>query len=110
LNLPQISPRELASKLTGPEESRPYLLDVRTPAEHRIASLPGAALIPLQELQRRAAELEELRGRKVVVFCHHGGRSLSATNFLIQLGFDASSLAGGIDGWSATVDPSVPRY
>jgi rhodanese-related sulfurtransferase len=110
VHVPEIDPRELAEKLSGPEELRPALLDVRLPWEHRLAALPGSLLIPLQELAGRASELENLRGREVVVYCHHGQRSLSAAAFLRQRGLDARSLAGGIDRYSASVDPRVPRY
>jgi rhodanese-related sulfurtransferase len=50
-------------------------------------------------------------GAQVVVYCHHGIRSLSGAAILGQAGIpDAASLAGGIDAWSVEVDPSVPRY
>jgi rhodanese-related sulfurtransferase len=110
VHVPEIDPRELAEKLTAPEQLRPALLDVRMPWEHRLAALPGSVLIPLQELSARAAELEGLRGREVVVYCHHGQRSLSGAAFLIQRGLDARSLSGGIDRYSAAVDPRIPRY
>jgi rhodanese-related sulfurtransferase len=110
LHVPEIDARELAGKMTAPERLRPALLDVRMPWEHRLAALPGSILIPLQELPGRAAELEALRGREVVVYCHHGQRSLSGAAFLRQRGIDARSLSGGIDGYSASVDPRIPRY
>ena len=47
----------------------------------------------------------------IVVLCHHGARSLSVTMWLRNQGFDqAQSLAGGIDAWSRTIDPTIPRY
>jgi rhodanese-related sulfurtransferase len=49
-------------------------------------------------------------GAKVVVYCHHGVRSLSGAAILRRAGIDAASLSGGIDAWSLTVDPAVPRY
>jgi len=110
VHVPEIDPRELAEKMTAPEPLRPALLDVRMQWEHRLAALPGSILIPLQDLPGRVAELDALRGREVVVYCHHGQRSLSATAFLRQRGLDARSLAGGIDRYSASVDPHIPRY
>jgi rhodanese-related sulfurtransferase len=87
------------------------LLDVRQPAEYEIASLPGAVLIPLGELSGRLSELEPYRDKRIVVHCHHGGRSMNAVRGLRQLGFSgAQNLAGGIDLWSQSVDPQVPRY
>jgi rhodanese-related sulfurtransferase len=49
--------------------------------------------------------------RPIVVLCHHGQRSLSVAMWLREQGFDhAQSLAGGIDAWSRTIDPTIPRY
>lgn len=87
------------------------LIDVRQPEEYRIASLPAAVLIPLGELATRLAEIEAYRDKRIVVHCHHGGRSLRAVMGLRQLGFHgAQNLAGGIDLWSQQIDPQVPRY
>ncbi len=85
------------------------ILDVRTRPEHEIARIPGAVLIPLHELQNRLGELDP--EATYVVHCHHGGRSAQAVGFLRQMGFEqAVNQAGGIDEWSASVDPAVPRY
>lgn len=108
--IPQIEPTVLAAQLAGPPESRPVLLDVRFEWEYAHVSLPGAVLIPLPELLDRAEELEAFRGRPVVVYCHHGVRSLDGTAFLLTRGLDAVSLRGGIDLYTREVDPSLPRY
>ena len=74
-------------------------------------TLPGSRLIPLNELPARAGEVDPPEGAAVVVYCHHGVRSLSGAALLERLGFrDVASLAGGIDAWSRFVDPAVPRY
>lgn len=87
------------------------LIDVRQPEEYRIASLPAAVLIPLGELSSRLSEIEAYRDKRIVVHCHHGGRSMRAVMGLRQLGFNgAQNLAGGIDLWSQQIDPQVPRY
>ncbi len=87
------------------------LLDVRTPMEVETASIDGATVVPMSELDGRVDELAEHQDKKVVVFCHGGVRSLKVTQFLRDQGFDDSwSMAGGIDAWSQRVDPSVPRY
>ncbi len=106
----QMEPKQLHARLGAPEPQRPALLDVRTEGEHQLVALPDSLLIPLHELLERADELEPLRGREVVVYCHHGVRSLSGAALLGALGFDACSLRGGIDLYSLTVDPSLPRY
>jgi rhodanese-related sulfurtransferase len=88
-----------------------YLLDVREPWEHDTAALPGSVLIPLAELPGRVGEVRPPPGTLVVVYCHHGLRSLSGAAFLERAGLtDVVSLHGGIDAWSREVDPTVPRY
>lgn len=108
--VPEITPARLAELLSGPAESRPALLDVRFHDEHAYVALPDSLLIPLPELDERAEELEVLRGRPVVVYCHHGVRSLSGAAYLMSLGLEAASLKGGIDQYSLQVDPTLPRY
>jgi adenylyltransferase/sulfurtransferase len=106
--VPEISPRELAVRIENGHRVR--LLDVRQAWENEIAALPDSIHIPLNELPRRAGEIDRDKGA-VIVYCHYGVRSLSAANFLVRLGFDdVQSLAGGIDAWSREVDPKVPRY
>jgi len=92
------------------DEDVPHvLLDVRNPPEWEICHIEGAELIPLAELPDRLGELDT--ADRVVVQCHSGQRSAQATAFLRQMGFSkAVNLAGGIDTWSAQVDPSIPRY
>ena len=103
----QIQPLEVKSLLdSGPV----VLLDVRQPDEHGICALPGSVLIPLGELPARVAELDPTDDM-VVVYCHHGVRSLRGAAILTQAGFpNVASMAGGIDRWSLAVDPAVPRY
>jgi rhodanese-related sulfurtransferase len=104
----QIEARELATRLAGPPETRPFLLDVRNPEEFAICYLPGATLVPLHELSIRLDEVPE--DRDVVVYCHHGIRSLQGAAMLGQAGRRAASLRGGIDAWSQLIDPALPRY
>ncbi len=104
----QITPRELAICLENGQKCR--LVDVRQPWESQLATLPGSMLIPLNELPQRASELPQ-DSLAVVVYCHHGIRSLSAASYLQRLGFEnVKSLTGGIDAWSCEVDPNIPRY
>jgi monothiol glutaredoxin len=84
------------------------LFDVRTPDEHKIASIEGAQLLDAAG-QARLAGLD--RATTVVLHCHHGGRSQRAAEQLIAEGYkDVYNLEGGIDAWSQTVDSKVPRY
>ncbi len=102
-----ISPKELKEKL---ERQEPLvLIDVREPWENSLARIEGSVLIPLGELPNRVNELD--RDTLTVLYCHHGVRSLEAAYFLRLAGLqDPRSLTTGIDGWSQTVDPSIPRY
>lgn len=87
------------------------LLDCREPDEFAAARLAGSVLIPMGELRDRVGELEASRTGRVVVHCHHGGRSLRVAMWLRQQGFPhAQSMSGGIEQWSLEIDPTVPRY
>src|SRR5262245_10651884 len=105
----QIRPETLAQKLAAGEPV--YLLDVRESSEHEYCRLPNSVLIPLGELPHRIGDVEPPPGTTVVVYCHHGIRSLSGAAILEANGIpEAYSLAGGIEAWSTFIDPSVPRY
>jgi rhodanese-related sulfurtransferase len=105
----QITARDLARRMAN--DNPVYLLDVRQPAEHETAAIPGSVLIPLGELAGRTGEVRPEPGALLVVYCHHGVRSLSGAALLERLGHrEVHSLAGGIDAWSCEVDPDVPRY
>lgn len=108
--IPEISPQELADRLRGPSSHKPVLLDVRTHGEHQLVAFPESLHIPLHELDEHEEELGDLHGKEVVVYCHLGVRSLSGAAILREKGIDAKSLAGGIDLYSVTVDPTLPRY
>ena len=104
----EITVEQLKQGLAG--TTPPLLLDVREPWEISTAALPGAVLMPMNEVPGRAfTELDE--DAPIAVLCHHGARSLSVANWLRQQGFaNAQSVAGGIDAWSRTIDPTIPRY
>lgn len=107
----QIEPAALARRLAAGDA--PRLLDVREPEEHAFAALPGSRLIPLGELAVRLDELEDWKeaGAEIVIYCHHGVRSMHALAQLRAAGFPSLlNLRGGIDRWSTEVDPGVPRY
>lgn len=84
------------------------LVDVREPWEAEVAALPGATLLPLRSLAELAEDLD--RSVPVIAYCHHGARSERALHTLRAAGFDVRHLEGGIDAWSRTVDPTLPRY
>lgn len=103
----QIEPRDLKARLDGGEKL--VLVDVRHPWEHEICRIEGAELIPLNVLGEHVVRLES--ACEVVLYCHHGIRSLDAAVWLRGQGVEgARSMAGGIDRWSQEIDPGVPRY
>ena len=71
-----------------------FLLDVRNPAELAVESVPGAVNIPLPQLRARLDELP--RDREIHVFCRSGQRAYYATRILLQNGFKARNVAGGM--------------
>jgi rhodanese-related sulfurtransferase len=85
------------------------LLDVREEWEYQRAHIPDSILIPLGALPRRLSELDP--DDEIITMCHHGMRSASAQAFLIQSGFtNVSNMTGGIDAYSLSADPTIPRY
>lgn len=103
----EVSPRGLKRMLDAREDV--LVLDVRNPDEFELARIEGSRLLPLPMLPDRLPELDP--AKRTVVLCHTGIRSAHAVHFLQRQGFaHVRNLSGGIDAWSAEVDPSVPRY
>lgn len=103
----EITPAEVKARL---DRNEPLLLvDVREPWEFEMCRIQGAKLVPLGSV---AANLQMIDAADdVVVYCHHGRRSLEAVAWLRQQGVEgARSMAGGIERWSREIDPNVPRY
>ena len=106
----QIAPAELAAWLGDQDRAQPLLLDVREPWEVQTCSIAGSMCIPMGEVPGRAPEEIDPQ-RDVVVICHHGGRSMQVAMFLERSGYaKVHNLAGGVDSWARTVDPSMPVY
>jgi rhodanese-related sulfurtransferase len=103
----EITPADVKARLDRGEKL--VLIDVREPWEHQLCRIEGAKLVPLGSL---AASLQLLPDvDELICYCHHGMRSLDAAAWLRFQGIEkAKSLAGGIERWSAEIDPTVPRY
>ncbi len=93
------------------------VLDVREDDERGFCSIAvpepaGDLHIPLGQIQDRFEFIRQsAEGEPLVIYCHHGVRSLAAARWLALRGIDdVYNLEGGIDFWSAGVDPDVPRY
>ncbi len=106
----EITPLEVKQQLDAGKTI--HLVDVREPEEFQITQIPGADLIPMRTVPAALQKIEGMADEAtVVVFCHHGVRSMQVVNWLREQGVPAcQSMAGGIDRWSTEVDPSVPRY
>ena len=102
----EIKPKELKALLDSGKIGAFY--DVRTPKERQTATLPNTKLLDDGAL----AEIDKLpRDTAIAFHCHHGGRSRSAAEHVLKMGFkQVYNLAGGIEAWSKDVDPKVPRY
>lgn len=106
----ETTPQDIQRRIAAGEKL--LLIDVREPDEFQIARIPGAELIPMRtvpaQLQRLEAAGDEAT---LIVYCHHGIRSLNVVNWLRDQGVTTcQSMAGGIDRWSCEIDSSVPRY
>jgi len=104
----EITPTELKARLD--RNDRPLLLDVRQDWETKLCRLENAVHIPIEEIELRTEELNP--GDEIVVYCHQGVRSAAVAQYLReQHGFkNARNLAGGLDAWARTVDPTMRRY
>ncbi len=106
--LPSLTVQELAEALAGPEA--PQLLDVREPHEVAAASLPSITHIPLGQLAHALAEGTTGLNptQPVAVICRSGGRSAMATQILLQEGFIAANVTGGMLAYRTEIDPTIP--
>lgn len=91
-DVPEIDVTELARR----HAAGAYVLDVRRPEEYAEAHVPGAVLLPLQDLHERWTEVPE---GEVLVICKSGGRSAAAVQALNGVGRTAVNVAGGTMAW-----------
>lgn len=80
----------------GPEIT---LLDVRDTSEWNAGHAPGARHVPLADLPRRLEQIP--KDRPVYVICHSGDRSSQATEALLQHGYHAAVVDGGMSAWQS---------
>ena len=101
------TPTEIKRRLDAGENV--HIIDVREPNEHRVAHIEQAELRPMSQIQSWWQELP--RDQELVIMCHHGSRSAHVCMALRDAGFERlTNMTGGIDAWSTSVDPSIPRY
>jgi rhodanese-related sulfurtransferase len=106
----EVSVQEVKRRLDAGEKL--HLIDVREPQEFALARIENAELIPIRSVPGALQTLESRADDgPLIVYCHHGMRSLHVVSWLREQGLEAcQNMTGGIDAWSVTVDPSVPRY
>jgi phage shock protein E len=97
---PKIGYAELASRLED-GKGAPLLLDVRTAEEFREGHIPGAALVPYDELERSFGEAK--KDKPIVVYCRSGRRSAIAMRTLAGMGYTNLSDFGAIANWRGTL-------
>jgi rhodanese-related sulfurtransferase len=103
----ELTAAELKQKLDAHADL--VLLDVREPFERATAAIEPSLHIPMGDIPSRVQELDP--DKHIVVYCHHGVRSLNVTSWLRQQGFETvQSLRGGIDRWSREINPKIPLY
>ncbi|HEU5270225.1 MAG TPA: adenylyltransferase/sulfurtransferase MoeZ [Jatrophihabitans sp.] len=87
------------------------LIDVREPAEWEIVRIPGATLIPKDQILRGDALAGLPQDRQIVMYCKTGVRSAETLAAVKNAGFaDAVHVQGGVTAWVNQVDPSLPSY
>ena len=103
----EIEVKDVKAKLDRGDDF--VLIDVREPHEYRIASIPGAKLVPLGQVPQHLDEFD--KDADIVIHCKSGMRSAKACGIFRQAGFQhVRNMKGGILAWSDQVDPSVPKY
>jgi len=102
----QINPREVKQRLDS--GAKMLLVDIRQEWEHKTCRIEGATLVPMETMASQLSLFQA--ANEVVLYCHHGVRSLNAALMLRQQGIAARSMSGGIARWSEEIDPSVPKY
>ena len=104
----EISVQELSGLKDG---DGVHLLDVREADEIQICALPDAEHIPMLQLFSGMTKPTADVDAPIVVYCHHGPRSIEAASFLQAQGFtNVRSLHGGIDAWAQVIEPTMRRY
>ncbi len=107
----EVAAESVAAWVGLPRDQRPRLIDCREEEELAICQIAGNEWIPLGLFPGVREILKTGNERGVVVYCHHGMRSLRAATYLRSIGVEnAFSMSGGIERWSQVIDAEVPRY
>ena len=74
-------------------------IDVRTNSEFLSGHIENSIHIPLQELENRLNEIDQIKQKSIIVYCRSGARSSNATSILLKNNFKVQNLSGGILSW-----------
>lgn len=97
VHVPEVTAQELMAELK--DSAPPLILDCREPYEWRTARIPGSLHIPMNSIPRRLQELDP--SAQIAVICAHGNRSYGVAGYLLQNGYKARSVRGGLAAWQA---------
>ncbi len=110
INVKQVAERRMAGETL-------VLLDVREAEELKTVSIEGDDVVWLAMSELANEQLDAIpdvlqdKTQEIIVFCHHGNRSLQVAGWLEQQGWEnVHNMTGGIDDWAMHVDPSIGRY
>lgn len=107
----EISPEAVAKWIHLPRDQRPRLIDCRERDELAICQIAGNEWFPLGIFPTAGQALGGDDARGIVVYCHHGMRSLRGASILRAQGAEkVFSMKGGIEAWAELVDPEMARY
>ena len=109
----------MESLVITPQESRELiesanpvrLIDCREADEYAICKIDHAELLPYSNFFHDYSSKLRDKNETILIYCHHGMRSLRAAEYLSQLGYTSvRSISGGIEAWAREIDPGMPRY
>ena len=92
-----------AKELMDREEGY-VILDVRTEEEYAQGHIPGAILIPDNEIEEKAEEILNDKDQMILVYCRSGRRSKNAAQTLLELGYTDIREFGGIIDWPYDIE------
>ena len=103
-----ISPKQLKDLINDPE-AEIIIVDVREEWELERCKIDNSLHIPMTTIPNELHQLEF--NLPIIVYCHHGMRSMQVANFLVSRGFiHVLNLEGGINAWAQEVEPEMEIY
>lgn len=109
MGIQNMTPERLREYVRTHHEDAYVLLDVRQPREYQMGHIPGARLMPLPDLVRAMEQLPV--EKELILYCHGGGRSMTAAAMLEEEGFHGPlyNLAGGMSRWDGARVEDYPK-